>query len=211
MPETTALTPRQLRDHTYPLLLAVTDRGTKGRRGFTYARPVGEDLIEFLAHRDGDDLRLLHDDEVATVGAAELFTLARERLRLLPFESSECVQQDGGEFHVLRGATELTAGKLVLLPDVLRSVLGVATETPAGLLVSVPTPHELVCAPVAGDLPATLLYLARYTLMTYEQSRRPLSPITYWWHEGVLTPVVTMGEDGMVDFLLPPAFLDAAS
>jgi hypothetical protein len=121
------------------------------------------------------------------------------------------VRPDRGEFHVLRGASEFTASKLVLMPETLRPVLGASLNTQAGALVSVPTQHQLVFAPVGGDLPAILVHLARYTAMTYEDSRDRLSPSTYWWHAGTFTPVVTLDGNGSVDFRLPPEFIDAAA
>ena len=42
--------------------------------------------------------------------------LAQERIRRIPTYESEVVRLDGGEFHVLRGASDFFASKLVLLP-----------------------------------------------------------------------------------------------
>jgi hypothetical protein len=203
------LTAHQIRDHTYPLLRPIAGLDPDDRARTTYARRHGDDLVELLAHRDDHGLQRLTDDDVARVGAAELYSLARERLRLVPTEGCDVVRPDRGQFRVLRGASELTASKLVLLPEVLRPVLGAAVDAPAGIMVSVPTQHELAFAPVGGDLPAVLTYLARYTVMTFQDGRDPLSPTTYWWHAGELTPMVTLDAAGMVDFRLPPAFMDA--
>lgn len=73
-------------------------------------------------HQDRDSERVLTNDEgcgphrVARVGAQELLMLAQERIRRIPTYESEVVRLDGGEFHVLRGASDFFASKLVLLP-----------------------------------------------------------------------------------------------
>lgn len=181
------LTVRQVPDHTYPLLTPIAALGADERARTTHARRHADDLVELLVHRGEQGPRRLTDDEVAPVGAAELYALARQRLRLIPSDECEVVRPDRGQFHVLRGASEFTASKLVLLAGVLQPVLGTAVNTRAGLLVSVPTRHELVFAPVGGDIPAILVHLARHTVMTYQDSQHPLSPTTYWWHAGTLT------------------------
>lgn len=208
--QTAKLTAEQLRDHTYPLLTPIEAVLPEDRDRYTYARRLGTDFLELLVHQDGECVRRLSDEEVAKVGETDLFALARERLRQIPDDGCELVRRDQGEFHVLRGASEFTASKLVLLPDVLRPVLGRTMDERNGALVSVPSPHELVFAPVGANIPATLVHLARYTLMTYEDGRHPLSPVTYWWQDGALTPVVTLDNTGFVEFQLPPAFFDAA-
>lgn len=206
----TELTVQQVRDHTYPLLTPIVGPEPDERGLPTYARRHGDDLAEVLVYRGEQGLRRLTDEEVTEFGAAELYSLARQRLRLIPMDGCEVVRPDRGEFHVLRGTSEFAASKLVLLPDVLRPVLGAAARARSGLLVSVPTPHELVFAPLGGDLPAILVHLARHTLMTYQDSPHPLSPTTYWWQAGNLTPVVTLDGES-VDFRLPPAFIDGAN
>jgi hypothetical protein len=205
------LTAQQIRDHAYPYLIAASALSTADHARTTYARRHGEDLVELLVHRDHCGLRRLTDDDVAKVGAADLYALARERLRMIPTGKAEVERPDHGEFQVLRGASELTASKLVLLPEVLRPALGPALKTPAGLLVSVPTRRQLAFAPVAGDIPAVLVYLARYTVITHEDSRDALSPSTYWWHGGTLTPIVTVDGRRDPEFRFPPAFLDAVA
>lgn len=205
------LTAEQIRDHTYPLLTPIGDLDPDERARFSYARHHGDELVELLAHQDGAGRQRLTDADVAKVGAAELYSLARERLRLLPTDGCEVVRPEHGEFRVLRGASEFTASKLVVLREALRPVMGTAVDARAGVLVSVPTPHQLVFGSVDEDLPAVLLYLARYTVMTYQDSRNPLSPTTYWWHDGTLTPLVTLDSEGMVEFRFPPAFIAGAN
>lgn len=51
-------------------------------------------------------------------------------------------------------------------PEVLEPFIGRAMHGPAGVLVSVPSRHELVFAPVDANIAATLVHQARYTLMT---------------------------------------------
>ena len=207
--EAADLSADQIYGHSFPLLTPRAAVRNQALARCTYARPHGPDLLELLVYRNGECLRRLTDDDVATVETTDLFGLARERLRLIP-AAWEVVRCDQAELHVLRGASTFTASKLTLLPDVLRPALGRKIKAPSGALVSVPSRHELVCAPVDVDIPATLVHLARYTLMTYEDCRDPLSPNTYWWHNETLTPVVTLEPGGFVDFRLPPAFYDAA-
>lgn len=202
------LSAEQILGNTYPLLTRRQAMRPEELAECTYARSHGPDFVELLVHQDGECVRRLTDDDVSKVGATDLFTLAHERLRLIPADW-EVVREDRAEFHVLRGTSTFVASKLALLPDVLRPALGRRMNAPSGALVSVPSRHELVCASVAGDIPAILVHLARYTLMTYEDGRDPVSPDTYWWHDETLTPVVTLDPGGFVDFRLPPTFYDA--
>lgn len=204
------LTDQQIRHHTWPLLTRAAELRPSPRVRKTYTPFPDADLVQLLVHQDGDNERVLTDADVAKVGERELLMLVRERARRIPTDESDVVRLDGGEFHVLRGTSEFFASKILLLPEPLRPVLGLAAENPLGVLVSVPSRRELVVGAVDGNLPATLVHLARYTLMTYEDCRDPLSGDTYWWHGGTLTPVVTRDGTGHVDFRLPPAFFDAA-
>jgi hypothetical protein len=207
---TANLTAAQIRAHTYPRLIPIDQLLPEERLTCTYARPLGGDFVEVLVHQDGECLQRLTDEDVARVGATELFALARERLRQMPSGAADVVQRDGGEFHILRGPSEFTASKLLLLPEVVRSVLGRTIDDAAGVLVSVPSRHELCVAPVDETIAATLVHLSRHTLMTYDDCRHQLSSSTYWWQAETLTPVVTLNRDGFVDFRMPPAFVDAA-
>jgi hypothetical protein len=207
---TAPLTAEQIRAHTYPRLSPIDQVPPEERLACAYARPFGVDFVELLVHQDGECLQRLTDEDVAKVGAPDLFELARARLRELPAGTAEVVRRDGGEFHVLRGASEFTASRLLLLPEVFRSVVGRTIDEVAGALVSVPSRHEMCFAPVDETIAATLVHLSRYTLMTYDDCRHPLSSTTYWWQDGTLAPVVTLDPDGFVDFRMPPAFMDAA-
>ena len=73
----TELTAQQVRDHTYPPLTPIAGLGAAERAQTTYARRHADDLVELLVHGGEQGLRRLTDDEVAPVGTAELYSLAR--------------------------------------------------------------------------------------------------------------------------------------
>lgn len=204
------LTDQQIRKHTFPRLVRSDEIFPEERAQYGYARCHAGELVELLVHRDGDVERRLTDDDVARVGATDLFTLAQRRLRGIASTEREVVCLDGAEFHVLRSPSEYFSSKLIHLPWALPGVLGRVMDGPHGALVSVPSRRELVVGRVGENIPATLTHLARYTLMTYEDCRDPLSGSTYWWRDGTLTPVVTLDGTGHVEFGLPPEFIDAA-
>jgi hypothetical protein len=67
------VSPEQISGHTYPLL---TPRGAlrpEDLADCTYARDHGPGFLELLVHQDGERVRRLTDDDVAEVGATDLF------------------------------------------------------------------------------------------------------------------------------------------
>lgn len=205
------LTAEEIRAKVHVRLVPIDSIRTGDRDPYRYAPRIGAGFAELLAHKDGDFVRWLTDDDVAKVGAEELYALGRDRLRLIRPDVVEILRRDGGEFHVARGESGFIASKLLLLPELLRIVLGRKVRYPDGVLVSVPSRHELAFAPVAPNVLPTLVGLVQYTVMTYNSGLRPLCPATFWWQAGRLTELTTVDRTGFVDLRIPPEFADAVT
>lgn len=202
------LTAEEIRAKVHARLVLLDGLGAEAGTRYTYAPRIGGGFAEVLAHKDGDFVRWLSDEDVAKVGADELFVLGRERLRLIRPDVVEILRRDGGEIYVARGNSGFIASKLLLLPEVLRIVLGRKVRYPDGVLVAVPSRHELVFAPLKSDAAPTLAALVDYSALTFNDGLRPLSPHVYWWRAGQLTPLTSIDRTGRVSFEASAEFID---
>jgi hypothetical protein len=205
------LSAADIRAHVHVRLVPLGEVVPDDDNPYTYAPRLGAGFAELLVHKDGDMVRWLTDEDVAKVGADELYALGRERLRLIRPDVCEILRRNGGEIYVARGDSGFIASKLLLLPEVLRIVLGPKVRYPDGVLVAVPCRHELVFAPVGADVVPALAAVVDYTVMTFNHGLRPLSPYAYWWRDGTVTPLITIDRTGFVDYRLPPEFVDAVT
>ena len=204
----------EIRAHVHVRLVPIEDVVPGPDSPYTYAPRIGAGFAELLVHKDGDFVRWLTDEDVAKVGpdgSEELYALGRERLRLITPDVCEILRRDGAEIYVVRGESGFIASKLLLLPQVLRDVIGRKVRYPHGVLVSVPSRHELAFAPLAADVVPTLAGLVHYTVMEFNHGVRPLSPLTYWWRGGTLTPLIAIDRTGFVDYQFPPEFVEAVN
>ncbi len=205
------LSAEEIRAHVHVRLVPVDSALPDSRNPYTYAPRLGAGFAELLVHKNGDMVRWLTDEDVAKVGADELYSLGRERLRLIRPDVCEILSRNGGEIYVARGESGFIASKLLLLPEVLRTVIGRKVRYPDGVLVAVPCRHELVFAPLGADVIPALAALVEYAVMTFNHGLRPLSPNAYWWRDGTLTPLTTVDRTGFVDYRLPPEFVRAVT
>lgn len=205
------LSAEEIRAHAHVRLVPLGEVVSDDDNPYTYAPRLGAGFAELLVHKNGDMVRWLTDDDVAKVGADELYALGRERLRLIRPDVVEILRRDGGEIHVLRGDSGFIASKLLLLPEVLRNVIGRKVRYPDGVLVGVPCRHELVFAPVGPNVIAELIGVVDYTVMTFNHGLRPLSPYVYWWRDGTLRPLTTVDRTGFVDFRIPEELADVVA
>lgn len=164
---------------------------------FSYARPVCGDMIELLALDDPESVTYLRDEDVERIGLEDLRAAGLENLIREPFDSYDAVDgPDGVTIHVVHGQSVYTASKLLVLPDVLRRVLG-EQAYPHGLLVAAPFRHQLVFHPIADSrmiLAAELM--AAFAAEGYAEGVGSLSPYVYWWFGGRLTQVSHLDDGG---------------
>lgn len=176
----------------------------QGRYG--YAARLGAGFLEMLAMDDNGTARLLTDDEVAGVGAADLRRIGRRNLRRLIPGAGERVRLDGTELHVLRGASDYVASTLLLLPELL--VLAGRMASPSdGVLLAVPNRYELAFTPVGPNVVQDLLAVAQYARHLSDDDEAAVSPHALWWHRGRLAEVTGFDPDGAVTFVGPAEFV----
>lgn len=195
-------TPAELSDdevlaRTYLRLMSTSNFTDEQRAGFTYARDLAGDLIEVLALDSPETVTMLRDEDVERVGAEALHAAGLERLVREPYDSYELARGDGGErLHVVTGESVYVASKLLVLPDLLRRTTGDG-EPPHGVLVAVPSRHQLAFHPVE-DLAVvpSLQALVLGAAQGYAEDVGALSPYVFWWRGGTLTQLSYLEEDG---------------
>lgn len=179
--------------------------------GYGYARRIGAGMLEMLVHADGPYVRWLTDSDVAKIGFAELHAIGRENLLGIEPHSCEALRRSRSELHVVRGSSGFIASKLLVLEAVLPVVLGNSATWEHGVLVAVPSRHELVLAPVDANVVSNLVGLLEVAALEYRNEVAPLSPYVYWWQDGTLTALSEADEHGYVQLVLPEEFRDAVS
>lgn len=154
---------------------------------YRYVRRLGGGLIELLAHRDGDMVRWLRDEDLEPFSADRLREVGRANVRRVEVEEHVVFDRLRMRFHVARGSSGFVASKLLVLPDLLADVLGRPGPWPHGVLVAVPSRYEIAFAPVEPGIMEATAGLWSYSAWAYSHRPGPLSPYLYWWRDGELT------------------------
>lgn len=165
--------------------------------GFTYARDIGAGFHEVLAHKDGDYVRWINDNELAGLDVEEMRELGMSRLRDVVVDECQLLTGKGAEAFCLYGDSGFIASKLLLLPDLLRRYGGKRMRSPDGMLVAVPSRHRLVFAPVDDAVAENLSAIAAVAAYDFAHDHAPISPVVSWWKEGRLHPLFDPTTSGM--------------
>ncbi|MGQ0844894.1 MAG: hypothetical protein ACT4QF_12235 [Sporichthyaceae bacterium] len=189
---------------------ALADLGEDTRKEcYRYAREIGGGFLELVAHAEDGFVRWLRDCEVDLVGAAALRDLGRERVRRIRPDVCEEWRRADGRIYSLRGESGFLASKLLVLEDALdRALPRGRREVPHGVLVAVPTRHELILTPVDASVLENLTGLMALVPRLHLEGRAPLSPHVYWWSAGrveALTRYDALGHYGVAG---PEGFMD---
>lgn len=163
-----------------------------------YARPLSEDMIEALVLDSPESVTMLLDDVVERHDLDELRQAGLENLLREPIDEIARMDIPGASVHVVSGASVYTGSRVLILPELLRRVLG-EREYPDGVLVAVPFRHQILLHPLDGpDVVQSLSAMAQLAAMGFSDSPGSVSPCVYWWREGGLTPVSRPDESGGV-------------
>jgi hypothetical protein len=168
----------------------------------SYARPIGEDLLEILMWKWRDALVTLTDDVVARLGSEALRAAGLANLVASPFgEWARHPLTGGGEVIVVRGDSGFTASRALVVPDVLRRTIGGGEEIPLphGALVCLPDRHTLGLHPLGHrNVLRAVSWLTLLGLDDFPCAPYPASPHLHWWHDGVLEQVSSSDPAGFV-------------
>lgn len=179
---------------------------------YAYARDVGGGFLEVVAHAEDGFVRWLRDCEVDLVGADELRDLGRERLRRIRPDVCEEWRRSGVRVFSLRGESGFVASKLLVLDDALdRALPRRQREVPHGVLVAVPTRHELILTPVDGSVLENLSGLMNLVPQLHLEGRSPLSPHVYWWRDGQVEALTRFDAFGYYGVTVPDGFMDVVA
>ncbi|HZE65626.1 MAG TPA: hypothetical protein VE081_03290 [Sporichthyaceae bacterium] len=205
--EPPALTAEELRSGTYLRLAMVEAMPAEWASSYRYARRLGGGLMELLVHRDGDFVRWLRDEDVALVGLDELITIGLTNLLAAEFDYLDVLVSEHGPSYWIRGESGFVASQLLVLPEILR-LLPCAEITPAhGVLVAVPTRHDLIVTPVDSAVVWHLAKLMSLSTQEFNNGVAPLSPHLYWWCEGAVHRLTEVDRTGTLEPALPDEFL----
>jgi hypothetical protein len=174
---------------------------------YGYRRDLGGDLIEVLALDSEDSVTLLADRDVERFGLEELRNTGLVNLLAEPFGNWEEIEVlPGVSFTRVLGESVFTASRMLTLTDVIRRTYG-DVPTPDGILVCVPTRHQLAFHVVqdSGVMP-TLPAMARFALSVYDSGVGPVSPHLFWHQDGQLHLLSRLDEDGALRIEVDGAF-----
>jgi hypothetical protein len=206
-PEPPPLTAAQLRAGTYLRLGTAEGMPAGWASTYQYVRQIGGGLTELLVHRDGDFVRWLRDEDVALVGLDERITVGLSNLLAAEFDELDVLASEQGPVYWIRGKSGFVASKLLVLSEVLRLLPGAEINPEHGVLIAVPTRHDLVIAPVDGGVVWHLARLLTVVTQQFNDGVAPLSPHLYWWCQGTLHRLTEVDRTGLLEPALPEEFL----
>jgi hypothetical protein len=203
------LSTAEILSRTYLRLMDGNSFPAEAQHLFSYARPVGGNLVEVLAFESPDSVAVLRDKDVAEIGLDQLRAAGLENLSDCQLNDYDIVDlPNGGRLHVLSGESVFSASKILVLPEVLRQVLG-PREYPNGVLVAAPFRHQFGFSPVEGpEALTTATVMAEVTLVGFVDGIVPLSPNVYWWKDGELLQISAVDEDGTVELAEDGPFIE---
>lgn len=148
-----------------------------------YARTVAPGLLEVLAVDLGEAVATPCREELADRGTISgLVALARANLRALLDNDSlrSGTVGDKGRFTAVRGESLFTASLALLLPETMQRFSGDDDWGP-GVLVAVPTRHELLYRTIDGaDARVALQRMVEAAFLGFREEVGSLSPDVYW-------------------------------
>jgi hypothetical protein len=205
--EPPALTAAQLREGTY-LRLGLAEGMPEGwASSYKYVRQLGGGLTELLVHRDGDFVRWLRDEDVALVGLDELITIGLTNLLAAEFDHLDVLGSEQGGVYWIQGKSGFVASQVLVLPEILRLLPCADINPDHGVLIAMPTRHDLIITPVDGGVVWHLARLMSLVTQTFNDGVAPLSPHLYWWREGAVHRLTEVDRTGMLEPALPEEFL----
>lgn len=101
-------------------------------------------------------------------------------------------------FQAIMGESVYTASLVLMLPELLARLLPSTPLGPAGALVGFAFRNQLAVH-VIGDRDgniAALTHLPRFVARGFADAPGPISPHTYWWHDGRLDELTTLTDEG---------------
>ena len=201
------LTAEQLREGTHLRLVLAEALPADWVSSYTYARPVGGGLLELLAHKDGDYVRWLRDEDVKLVGHEELVTVGLTNLLAVRPDNVDVLSHEHGRIYCLDGASGFIASKALVLPEVLRELPELTVTPEHGVLVSMPTRHSLAIAPVDNQVVWQLASMMSLAAQHFSHGIAPLAPHVFWWCQGTLYRLTDVDRTGLLEPALPEEFL----
>lgn len=173
------------------------------REWYSYARLLAGDLVEVLALDLPETVTVLRDEDVARFGEERLREAGRRNLLAVPIESYEVAGEPGsGALHLVEGESFFTAGKLLVLRELLQATWGEA-DLPYGVVVSVPIRHMVLFHPVEGvDVLGAVQRLTGLTASMFNEAPGGVSPFVYWWRDGELTQLSGFDDEGKLQVMV---------
>jgi hypothetical protein len=171
-----------------------------------YARPVVGDIVEVLVLDSPESVASLYDEDVAVFGLEQLKQAGLYNLLREPIGEVERFDVGGAQIHVVTGESVYLASKMLVMTDLLLRVFG-EREYPNGVLMTVAFRNQVALHPVDGpEVVGAVDCLAQFARNGFSDSVGPVSPFTYWWHDGEFTQVTEPDGAGGVVVCVDAAF-----
>lgn len=176
---------------------------------FSYVRPIADDLVEALVLDLPESVLMLRDEDVARFDVGTLRQAGLERLLREPVDAIETVRgARGAAFQVVLGDSVYTASRILAMRDLLMRVYG-ERDHPDGVLVAVAHRHQVALHPLAGpEVVDVINAMAAFAKAGFDEGAGGVSPSLYWWHDGALTRVSQVTEDGSLAIVVEPDLAD---
>ncbi len=166
---------------------------------FSYVRPIADDLLEALVLDLPESVLMLRDQDVERVGIEALRHAGLERLLREPVDAIESVRAArGATFQVVLGDSVYTASRILAMRDLLIRVYG-EREYPDGVLVAVAHRHQVALHPLDGPGAVDAINaMVAFAKAGFDEGAGGVSPNLYWWHDGALTRLSRVDDDGSI-------------
>lgn len=174
-----------------------------------YARPVVGDILEVLVLDSPESVASLYDEHVAVFGLEDLKQAGLYNLLREPIGEVERLDVgDGVRIHIVTGESVYLASKMLVMTDLLSRVFG-EREYPNGVLLTAAFRNQVALHPVDGpEVVGAVNCLAQFALNGFGDSVGPVSPFTYWWHDGGFTQLTESDGEGGVVVCIDEAFAE---
>lgn len=191
------MTDDELRGSIYPRLYERS--GLPAGHVPDYGTEFLGDVVEVFNLDLPDTVQLLDDSDVERLGgrAALRPHAIRNLLGVLPTLTTERLSNGEAHLDVLLGESMFTASTVLVMPELLAQ-LGIG-ETPHGVLVAMPFRSQVVIHVIrdAAVIPS-LNALVGFAATGFSEGSGPLSPHTYWWHQGSFEQLTALDDEGVL-------------
>ena len=170
-------------------------------KDFEYAEWIGDRARAIIALDEPQSVRMVAGTRLEGVDLDRARQLGYVNLINDTLLEREVVEVEGGTVHSLSGASMFVGSRLLVLGEELARL---GADAPNGAVAIAPDRHHLHFH-VVQDLGAVKVMnlLQNVALGAYNEEQGAISPCVYWWHQGRITQLTRIADDGTVAIDVP--------